>query len=128
LMDLIGFTDCNNRISSPRECDRGDFGWHLVSFFVLFSLPPQSFCSMCLVPPSRKAIWCQQCLRYYWPGCLSVQSKHPIPELLELFLNLKQTNLSCWGMQFLVATLINTVFSSLYVSSAFLSAMRMLKK
>jgi hypothetical protein len=128
LMDLIGFTDCNNRISSPRECDRGDFGWHLVSFFVLFSLPPQSFCSMCLVPPSRKATWCQQCLRYYWPGCLSVQSKHPIPELLELFLYLKQTNLSCWGMQFLVATLINTVFSSLYVSSAFLSGMRMLKK
>ncbi len=33
-MDLIGFTDCNNRTSSPRECDRGDFGWHLVSFFV----------------------------------------------------------------------------------------------
>jgi hypothetical protein len=36
--------------------------------------------------------------------------------------------LSCWGMQFLVATLDNTVFSSLYVSSAFLSGMRMLKK
>ncbi len=105
LMDLIGFTDCNNRTSSPRECDRGDFGWHLVSFFVLFSLLPQSFCSTCLVPPSWKAIWCQQCLRYYWPGCLSDQSKHPIPELLELFLYLKQTNLSCWEMQFLVESI-----------------------
>jgi hypothetical protein len=31
-------------------------------------------------------------------------------------------------MQFLVATLVNTVFSSLYVVSAFLSGMRMLKK